>query len=114
MANEISGYTSDLRRLAAELHDNAGCASDTDDTAREMHHAADVIDSVISWLRNWVDTGEDRWNDDEDDHPNPRWETYAGWLDVGEMPSFVRSMLDPDRTRWRGLSDNAQSVGGCE
>ena len=99
----MTEYTFDQRRLARDLEDNAGNARDVDDTLREMYHAADVIDAAIRWLREWVDTGEDRWNDDETDHPKPRWEMYAGWLDVTEMPAFVRSQLDPDGTRWKDL-----------
>lgn len=58
-----------------------------------------ALQAVLEWVGQWVDTGEDRINDE--DHDPPLWEFYAGWLVVDDLPATVRAVLDPDGDRWQ-------------
>lgn len=46
------------------------------------------LDEVLSWIRDWVLTGEERGGEGYGEEP----EHYAGWLDMGEMPECVVEM----------------------
>ena len=69
-------------------------------------------DLILEWISEWVDTGEDRINDDQADGDPDEWEVYAGWLRVEQMPARVRQFLDPDGSRWPELiMDSADTTG---